>query len=109
MFKKTLILTRAQDVKIRKHEVRISVSYNGRFGMYDPHVTLFLRGPNGSVSGHGPKPWPWKIGTGNAVRIPLPHVKWATGYRLRKIGGIAVYKTISRAYRGILDRGEVAA
>lgn len=114
MFGITLTHTRAQDFKIGAHTVRVCVSLNGKGGMYEPHVSLHLKGPNGSPNGVGPKGWPkslWRLYPyynrtpdhwSSTLEIPLPHVSWARGYKLRRFGGLFAYKQISRVYRRAL-------
>lgn len=94
-------------IRIRKHEVRIvTTSEDYGSSMFRPGLRLFLTGPNGSVSGRGPKAWPGHMAvrrfrsshhwakTGHARRfnghygwtndlyIPLPHISWARARRL---------------------------
>lgn len=96
--------------KIAGDEIRFVLDTHGRAGCYRPILLVFRRGPNGSPAGVGPKGWPWwlhreRLGGGekrrwsNTIRVPLPHVSFATGYRLRRVGGLRAYKAISRAYR----------
>jgi len=93
----------ALDVKVRKHTVRFVYSRNGRAGMFGPHVSVHLKGPNGSPAGVGPKAWHWLLrplfpyydkrmaGYGPPTRwnkrasslwVPVPHVPWSLHRRL---------------------------
>jgi hypothetical protein len=101
MFDRTLSNTRAQDVKLGAHTVRLSATLNdGGSGMYRPHVTFFLRGPNGSIAGTGPKPFPLLKRT--SFSVTLPHLSWGTAYRLRRVGSLRLYRLIAKGYRSIL-------
>jgi hypothetical protein len=102
MFKRTLIGTKAADVKLGAHTVRLSISRdNGGSGCYGPEALLFLSGPNGSISGTGPKPWP--LFRKLTLKVRLPHISWATGYRYRRVGGLRAYKLVYRLYDRALD------
>lgn len=114
MFGITLLNTRAQDFNIGAHTVRVCICLNGKGGMYEPHLSLHLKGPNGSISGRGPKGWPkfmWRMFPyydrkpgrwSSVIEIPLPHVTWAQARKTRKIGGMKLYTVISCGYRRAL-------
>jgi hypothetical protein len=97
MFKRTLLKTKAADIPVGAHEVRLSISLNdGGSGCYGPQALLFLRGPNGSPNGTGPKTWP--LFRKLTLKVRLPHVSWATGYRFRRVGGLRAYKLVYGLY-----------
>jgi hypothetical protein len=104
-----------------KH-LTVAFDLESRGGCYKPEIHLHRRGRNGSPAGFGPKPWPWVLsvlfppgwrrfnqnGRPRFARhlmlaIPLPHVRWATAYRLRRFGGLVAYRWVhlvwSRALR----------
>lgn len=119
-----------REFRIRKHFVRVvTTSTDYGSGTYRPGIHLFLRGPNGSPNGCGPKAWPlhmrirrfradhqwaktgWhKRNTGpghgygwtNAIYIPVPHLTWARAYKLRRFGGLRLYKLNYRLVKAVL-------
>jgi hypothetical protein len=102
MFARTLIGCRAQDITLGAHRVRVSISLtDGGSGMYRPGVTFFLNGPNGSVNGIGPKPFP--LIKRNSFKLTLPHLTWARGYQLRRFGGLKLHRAIARLYGSALS------
>lgn len=107
-----------RDLRIGRHTVRIvTTSRDYGSGMFRPGVRLYLSGPNGSPAGTGPKAWPghmrvrnlrnWirsRTGRGayrgwtNTLYLPVPHLRWGTCYRLRRVGGLAVYNALYPVY-----------
>lgn len=114
-------MRRAFEFHVRKHRVRVVYVKNWYGGMYDPHLLIFLTGPNGSINGVGPKPWPrawcWIVQrlykspwlkrrdiTDYTVRerltlhVSLPHLPWWRAYTLRRLGGLRLHNLIYRLY-----------
>ena len=54
-----------------------------RAGVYSPEVFVHWRRGRGYVGGH-------------SIRIRVPHVTFARGYRLRRFGGLHAYRIVSR-------------
>lgn len=106
-----------RDFRIGSHVIRLvttAVDYGS--GCYRPGIRLFLSGPNGSPAGTGPKAWPlhmalrsfrsrhsslwfgWHKRYGfvptwtNCLYLPVPHIRWSTAYRLRRIGALSLYR-----------------
>jgi hypothetical protein len=112
---------------IRRHTIRVVTTTDDYgSGCYRPGLRLFLDGPNGSPNGTGPKAWPLHMrirrfrsvhrwaktgwhrrnhghyGWTNCIYVPLPHVSWAQGYKLRRLGGIRLHLAVQRAYQRVL-------
>ena len=113
-----------RDFQIGRHTVRlVTTSTDYGSGMFRPGIRLFLKGPNGSPAGIGPKAWPlhWRIrrfrdnhawaktgwhrrnhghyGWSSDIYIPVPHLKWHQAYRLRRFGGLRVYGALYPIYK----------
>ena len=87
-----------RDFTIGSHKVRVS------FIFYDwrkPYFIFYLSGPNGSSSGFGPKPWPFKLGRTGSFKVPMPYFSWMRAYRLRRVGGIRLHNLQQRTYRAL--------
>lgn len=116
--------SRAWDVRVRRHTVRVCVDVYSRGGMFSPALYFFLKGPNGSPAGYGPKAWPkplWYLrpgygsgrwgwrgpygrGWSNAVRLPLPCLGWR--YRKNPLAARvsrALYNAQHRAYNRLVN------
>lgn len=95
------------------HRVRVCVVLRSRGGCYSPALWIYLRGPNGSPAGVGPKGWPrvfrplfpsyngrrdrWS----HMLHVPLPHVPFRTARRLRHVGGFLAYRACYRAWAAL--------
>lgn len=115
-----------RDFNIGQHTVRVVTTFTDYgSGLYRPGIRFFLTGPNGSPAGRGPKAWPlhmkirrfrsrhkwaktgWhrrfngQYGWTSCIYIPLPHMTWQLGYKLRRVGGIRLHLAIYRAYRKV--------
>lgn len=100
----------ARDIQVGQHRFRFVYTKNGKGGCYKPILTCHLRGPNGSPAGIGPKGWPrvfrplfpnyWlhRDRWSSTIVFPLPHITFATGYRLKRVGGLWAYRTVQRWY-----------
>lgn len=96
---------------LRGHRVRIVFVHDARAATYKPEVHVYLAGPNGSASGWGPKAWPlqerlrrrrdgsYRRSWSSGLTVPIPHVTWRAGYRLRRVGGLRAYRLVYRATR----------
>jgi hypothetical protein len=90
---------RSLNLQIRQHRVRFVLDRDGYAGCFYPIMLVFLKGPNGSPAGVGPKPWPWPLKGGcRPLRVRLPHLSWATCYRLGRVGGFRLYRLQYRAF-----------
>jgi hypothetical protein len=99
------------DVNVLGHTVR-AVYWDDAPFTHKPGVTLYLTGPNGSVSGRGPKAWPlqerrrrranakgvYRTWT-NGVTITMPTLTFRQAYRLRRLGALRLYRGLAALYR----------
>jgi hypothetical protein len=115
-----------KDFVLGQHVLRVVSTHNDYgSGCYRPGLHLFLKGPNGSISGTGPKGFPlhWKIrklrarfprlltygwhrrypghmrGASNSLYVPIPHLRWQEAYKLRRFGGLWLYGKLYPWYR----------
>jgi hypothetical protein len=104
-----------KDFVIRRHTVRlVTTSTDFGSGMFRPGLHLFLKGPNGSINGVGPKGFPLHMrirklraryprlltygwhrrypghmrNAPGSLYVPIPHLRWREQYKLRWIPGI---------------------
>ena len=100
----------ALDIGVVGHTIRVVRSLNGRAGTYYPTIRLSLTGPNGSVSGYGPKGFPrwmsrltkmdryYTSGWSNSITITLPHLRFRHAYKLKRFGGLWLYRETQAFY-----------
>jgi hypothetical protein len=103
-------------LRLGAHTVLVVYNASGEGGTYCPVLNFYLSGPNGSIAGTGPKPWPRFLARFDAsrryndrfrggyrperaltLRLYVPHVSFATGYRLRRFGGLVAYRACQKA------------
>lgn len=108
---------RTFDIIVGAHKIRIVLDLNSRSGCYSPAVNAYLSGPNGSPAGVGPKSWPmplpWLFGVrydkhaprkrnASMLQFRVPHLTFMRAYKLRRVGGLKLYRLNSRAIRAII-------
>ena len=95
-------------VNVHGHEVRFVFDSHAKAGMYNPAIQAFLKGPNGSVAGYGPKgfpQWLWRIFPGywpGSLSIKIPHLRWRFFRKHARIG--RVYSFLYRLNYKLLAR-----
>lgn len=62
---------RIHDFKVRGRNLAIAFDHHGRAGCYYPVITVHYGG--------------------RRLRVPVPHVSWARGWKLRHLGGLRLY------------------
>jgi hypothetical protein len=106
----------AREVTIGAHTVRVVYAHESHGGVFSPALWVYLKGPNGSPAGIGPKGWPrilrplfpsyngrrdrWS----SSLEIGLPCLTWARAYRLRRVGGYQLYSLSQWFYRRVRAR-----
>lgn len=100
----------AREINIGRHTLRFVFDRDAYAGTFRPELLIFLKGPNGSPAGIGPKGWPqWladmfrpyynqKGRWSNSLHVRIPHVSWRFAYKYRRFGGMALYRLQSRFY-----------
>lgn len=96
-------------ITVRGDEYRFVFDVNGKHGCYHPILHVFRKGPNGSPAGIGPKGWPnWLVKLtahgrdrthwSSSLTFNLPCLYWHRAYKLRKIGGLKLYRAVYNLY-----------
>jgi hypothetical protein len=97
-------ITHLGDVRLpNRHRVHFALARDDSRGMGGrPILALHLTGPNGSILGVGPKPWPL-LRRGSRVQVALPFVTWRVQHHLPRVIGRPIARAQSFAYRRLYD------
>jgi hypothetical protein len=80
---------RIHDFKIAGRPLVLAFDPDARGGMYSPRVSVHWNTRPGGWSGRG------YIG-GHSVSVDLPHLSFATAFKLRRFGALRAYSAMAR-------------